>query len=87
MYSVIYTSSPLKDLKKLPPEDAKKLFLAIGEIKENPYSHIKKLKTASDSPIYSLRVGEYRVLMTIENDQLVIFVIEASHRSKIYRKY
>lgn len=87
MYSVIYTPSALKDLKKLQPEAAKRLFLAVGEIKEDPYSHIKKLKAASDFPIYSLRVGEYRVLMTIEDDRLVIFVIEAGHRSKIYRKY
>ena len=87
MYSVIYTPSALKDLKKLPPEVAKRLFLALRDIKEDPYSHVKKLKTASDSPIYSLRIGEYRVLMTIEDAQLVIFVIEAGHRSTIYRKY
>jgi mRNA interferase RelE/StbE len=61
MYSVIYTASVLKDLKKLPSEVTKRLFLAIGDIKEDPYSHVKKLKTASNSPIYSLRVGEYRI--------------------------
>ena len=87
MYSVIYTPSALKDFKKLSPEVAKRLFLALRDMKEDPYSHVKKLKTALDSPIYSLRIGEYRVLMTIEDAQLVIFVIEAGHRSTIYRKY
>jgi mRNA interferase RelE/StbE len=87
MYSIIYTPSALKDLKKLPPEVAKRLFLALRDIKEDPCSHVKKLKTASDSPIYSLRIGEYRVLMIIEDVQLVIFVIEAGHRHTIYRKY
>ncbi|MFZ2499146.1 MAG: type II toxin-antitoxin system RelE/ParE family toxin [Methanosarcina sp.] len=87
MYSVIYTPSAIKDLKKLPPEVAKRLFLAVRGIKEDPYPHVKKLKTAPDSLIYSLRVGEYRVLMTIENSQIVIFVIEVGHRSKIYRKF
>ena len=87
MYSVFYTASALRDLKKLPPEVTKRIFNAVKEIKEAPYSHVQKLKTASDSPIYSLRIGEYRAILTIEEGRFVIFVIEVGHRSKIYRKY
>jgi mRNA-degrading endonuclease RelE of RelBE toxin-antitoxin system len=36
MYSVVYTQSALKDLKKLPPEVTKGLFLSVREIKEDP---------------------------------------------------
>jgi len=87
MYSVIYTQAALKDLKKLPPEVAQKVYNSIKQIRDDPYSHVKKLKASPTTPFYSLRVGEYRVIMTIENQQLVIFVIEVGHRSKIYRKH
>jgi mRNA interferase RelE/StbE len=87
MYTVQYTSRAIKDINKLPLEARKKIFDAITEIKENPYSHVKKLKTSPDSPIYSLRVGEYRVLLNITRSQLIIFVIGAGYRSTVYRKF
>ncbi|WP_052725800.1 type II toxin-antitoxin system RelE family toxin [Methanosarcina barkeri] len=86
MYTVQYTSRAIKDINKLPPEVRKRIFDAIHGIKEEPYSHVKKLKTSPDSPIYSLRVGEYRVLLNITRSQLIIFVIGAGNRSTIYRK-
>ncbi len=33
------------------------------------------------------RVGEYRAILYIENERLLILVIEAGHRKKIYRKH
>ena len=87
MYSVIYTEAARKDLKKLSHEAAQRVYSAVKKIRDEPYSHIKKLKASPTTPFYSLRVGEYRVVMTIENQQLIIFVIEIGHRSTIYRKY
>ncbi len=87
MYSIIYSPAARKDLNKLPVDVAKNIVSSIKEIKENPKLHVKKLKGSPKSPIYSLRVGEYRVIMSIEGDKLIIFVIEIGHRSKIYRKY
>ena len=77
MYTVQYTSRAIKDINKLPPEVRKRIFDAIHGIKEEPYSHVKKLKTPPDSLIYSLRVGEYRVLLNITRSHLIIFVIGA----------
>jgi mRNA interferase RelE/StbE len=51
----------------LSPEVKKIVFKAVGEIKEDPYEHVKKLKTFAKSPLYSLRVGEYRVIMAIKD--------------------
>lgn len=83
MYSVEYTAHALKDLNKLPPEVKTKIFTAIGKIKEDPYEHVKKLKTSAKSPLYSLRVGEYRVIMAIKDPLLIIQVMEVVNRSKV----
>lgn len=37
--------------------------------------------------LYRLRVGEYRVIMSIERERMVVFVLEVGHRSTVYRKY
>ena len=87
MYSVAYTSHAIKSINKLSPETRRRISHAVDEIKEDPYSHVKKLKTPANSPIYSLRVGEYRVLMAIKDLQLIILVLEVGNRSKIYRKF
>lgn len=87
MYAILYSDGALKDIKNLPVDIAKKVVLSIKEISDNPKSHVKKLKGFPKSPLYSLRVGDYRAIMSIEDDKLVVFVIEVGHRSKIYRKY
>lgn len=87
MYTILYSPAALKDIKNLPADVAKNIVSSIKEIRDNPKVHVKKLKGFPNSPLYSLRVGEYRVIMSIEGDKLIIFVIEVGHRSKIYRKY
>lgn len=87
MYSILYSPAARKDIQKLPVDVAKNIVNSIKEIRANPKAHVKKLKGSPKSPLYSLRVGEYRVIMSIEGDKLIVFVIEVGHRSKIYRKY
>jgi len=87
MYSVEYTLNAIKDLNKLSPEVKKRIFDKIREIKEDPYSYVKKLKMSAKSPMYSLRVGDYRVIMVIKDPLLIIQVVQVGNRSNIYRNY
>lgn len=34
---------------------------------------------------WRLRIGDYRVTYTVENDQLIIWVLAAGHRRDVYR--
>ncbi len=86
-YRVEYTSRVLKDLKKLPLDTAQSIIRSINRIKVDPYSHVKKIKGTQKNPLYTHRVGEYRAILYIENEHLIILVIEAGHRKKIYRKH
>jgi mRNA interferase RelE/StbE len=86
-FTVIYTTRARKDLKRLTPEVARACIMAISKIKDDPFSFVKKLKGSKKFPLYSFRIGEYRAIMSIEDDRLVVFVLEVGHRSNIYRKY
>lgn len=87
MYSIEYTAHAIRDMNKLPIEVKTIIFYTVNEIKEDPYSHVKKLKTSAKTPLYSLRVGEYRAIMAIKDPILIIQVVEVGNRSKIYRNY
>jgi len=39
----------------------------------------------TDLDLYKLRVGEYRILMSIQKDKLIIMVVEIGHRRNVYR--
>ncbi len=87
MYSVEYTPNAIRDLNKLSLEVKKRIFDKISEIKEDPYSYVKKLKMPAKSPMYSLRVGEYRMIIVIKDPLLIIQVVKVGNRSNIYRNY
>jgi mRNA interferase RelE/StbE len=86
-FSVIYTTRARKDLSNLPPDIARNCIRGISKIKDDPLSFVKKLKGSKQAPLYSLRIGEYRAIMSIQEDRLIVFVLEIGHRSTIYRKY
>jgi mRNA interferase RelE/StbE len=86
-FSVIYTTRARRDLKQLPREITQKCIRVISNIKEDPFPFVKKLKGSRQAPLYSLRIGEYRAILSIENDRLILFIVEIGHRSSIYRKY
>lgn len=85
MYTVNYTSSAVKELKKLSSNVQDRVRYAIEELKENPrHSGVEKLTTSSKSQEYRIRVGDYRVKFLIHDDILTIFVIKVGHRKNIY---
>jgi mRNA interferase RelE/StbE len=48
-----------------------KVIKKVDEITEDPFRFVKKLQ---DLDLYRLRVGDYRVIVSIENNEMIIFV-------------
>ena len=51
---------------------------------ENPREHGKGL-TASPKGLWRYRIGDYRLICDIQDDELVILALTVGHRSEIYR--
>ncbi len=81
-YEVIFSDSADKQLSKLPMEIQERIISTIKRCRIRPYAHVKKLVGC---PYFRLRVGDYRVIMDIVNNELIIHVIEVGHRKKIYK--
>lgn len=83
MYSLIYSKEFLKQLRKLPKQVQIRIISTLERIKIRPYPHVKKLVS---NPYFRLRVGEYRVILDIVKNKLMILVLEVGHRKNIYKK-
>lgn len=82
-FKLKWTETAVKSLKKFNKKDVERIVKKMERIKENPFRFIKKLKGL---PFYSLRIGNFRVLMIIDFSNSVIFVVEVEHRKRIYKK-
>jgi len=71
-YEVKWTKTSLDQLKKLDKNIAKRVMDKVEEITKNPFNFVKKLKQFN---LFRLRVGDYRVIMSIENKKMIIFVL------------
>lgn len=83
MYSIQFSKAALEQLEKLETPLQERINKTLDRIRIRPYSFVKKL--VGDSA-YRLRVGDYRVLMEIQNQTLTILVIKIGHRKNIYDK-
>jgi mRNA interferase RelE/StbE len=83
MYKVLLSSKASRQLKKLERGVQKRIVDALERISIRPEAYVSKL--VGDKG-YKLRVGDYRVIMDIEKELLLILVIKVGHRKKIYKK-
>ena len=72
-----------KQLLKLPKSMRISIMIRIEQLKDNRVNlNIKKLKNIQD---YRLRVGDYRVIYTIDHKTKEIIILSVTHRKEAYR--
>ena len=83
MYKIIIKKKAKKFIDKLPKNEKMRIVKAI-EVLPNG-EDIKKLKGHTD--LFRLRVGDYRIIYTVDNGELIVYVIDVGNRGEIYNKY
>ncbi len=87
MYKIEIKKEVMKSqMKKLSSSVQSRIkFTIIKKLSENPKIFGKPLKF-SLSGKYSLRVGDYRIIYTIDEDNHIVYIDEITHRSEAYLK-
>ena len=87
MYRVKITEKALKSLKGLDKQIARMIIAWIEKNLEGTTDPRAKGKGLSHDKkgIWRYRVGNYRILTNIMDDELIILVIEFGHRKDIYK--
>lgn len=83
MYKIVIKKKAKKFIDKLPRNEKIRIIRAIEMLPNG--EDIKRLKGHSD--LLRLRVGDYRIIYTVDNGELVVIVIDAGNRGEIYNKY
>lgn len=80
-YKAEFKPKAIKDLKTIDKKQAEKIFDAVEKLENNLTGDVKKL--TNFTPEYRLRVGNYRVLFEIENENIIIYRV--LHRKDAYK--
>ncbi len=85
-YSIIFDKNVDKQLKKIDITQQKIIINWISknlEDTENPRIHGKPLK-GNLKEYWRYKIGDYRVIADIKDDEILIIIIEIGHRKNIY---
>ncbi|MDO9547966.1 MAG: type II toxin-antitoxin system RelE/ParE family toxin [Candidatus Marinimicrobia bacterium] len=82
-YKIEWDSRALKELQKIPDDDAKIILQKVSELSKSPYSGTA-LKGGFKG-YFRLRSGNYRVIYSIKKHHLLILILRVGSRKDIYR--
>jgi mRNA interferase RelE/StbE len=86
-YEVRYHKVVIKFLQKQNRDFVKRALDAFDEIAQNPTEHHQDTKPLSGSPKnhFRLRIGKFRFLYEIMDDELLVYCYDADSRGGIYK--
>ncbi|MBI4126386.1 MAG: type II toxin-antitoxin system RelE/ParE family toxin [Deltaproteobacteria bacterium] len=84
MYHVVLDRDVTKDLSDIPKRMSQNILRKIENLANNPRPHQSQKLSATENA-YRLRVGDYRVIYTIDDSMKVVTVYHIRHRKDVYR--
>ena len=82
-YKIVIERPAEKFIVKLPRPEKERVLRAIAKLPNE--GDIKKLK--GHAGLLRLRVGDYRIIYTVDHGELIVMVIDADNRGQIYNRY
>ena len=83
-YKVFFKKSVEKDFKSIPKKELLKILQKIESLQENPRPVGSEKLTGQER--YRLRQGRYRIVYSIQENELTVWVVKVGHRKEIYKK-
>lgn len=82
-YEIFFKKSVWKDFESIPQKELNRILQKIEALSENPRpSGSQKL---SGQERYRIRQGRYRILYSIQDQELTVWVVQVGHRKDVYR--
>ena len=80
-WTVIWSKRAEKQLDALPKEMAIRILNKTDEVESEPFAYLERL---SNSSLYKFRVGNYRIIVDVINDKLILHFLLVKKRSRVY---
>jgi mRNA interferase RelE/StbE len=82
-YRVEATAAAAKQLRALDPQVRRRLQHGIAKLAVDPRAAGAK-KLAGEDNAWRIRIGDYRVIYEIQDDELLVVIFRAAHRRDVY---
>ena len=82
-YKVYFKESVEKDFTAIPKKDLVKILRRIKALSENPRPSGCEKLTGRER--YRVRQGRYRIVYSIEDEVLTVWIVKVGHRKDVYR--
>ena len=82
MYKIDFSKEAEDNLKKLDNPIKERIMKKIKLLEENPRFGVQL--SANLAGLWKLRVGDYRVIYEIRNNELRVLIIKIGHRKNVY---
>ncbi|MEV7732327.1 type II toxin-antitoxin system RelE/ParE family toxin [Streptomyces sp. NPDC088921] len=79
----VFRAEAQAELRKVPRDMALRILAKLTELESDP-TGFNTTALVSQPDRRRLRVGDYRVIYTIDNGELVVWVVHVGHRSTVY---
>ena len=83
-FSIRIKESAAKELRRVAKTDRTRIVAAIDRLVETP--HLGAALKGDLRGLRRLRVGDYRVVYEIRDEELVVLVVRVAHRRDAYRR-
>jgi len=83
VYKVYFRESVEKDFSTIPKKDIEKILHRIEVLTENPRPPGCEKLTGQER--YRVRQGRYRIVYSIQDDVLTVWIVKIGHRKDVYR--
>ena len=82
-YEIFFKESVWKDLGKIPKSILKRILSRIKKLGDDPRPIGCEKLTGQE--LYRVRQGKYRIVYSIQENELTVWVIKVGHRKDVYR--
>ncbi|MFE6103439.1 type II toxin-antitoxin system RelE/ParE family toxin [Streptomyces laurentii] len=82
-YRTVFRPEAQAELRKIPRDMALRILTKLTELESDPLG-FNTTALVSQPERRRLRVGDYRVVYTINKGELVVWIVHVGHRSTVY---
>ena len=83
VYNIYFRKSVEKDFNPIPKKDIQKILRRIKALGEDPRPSGCEKLTGQER--YRVRQGGYRIVYSIQDEALAVWIVKVGHRKDVYR--
>ena len=87
-FEILIHPKASKKINSLPANVKEHIKQKLKEFSQDPFAFdVKKLIDAGKHPKYRVRIGDYRIIFTIDYESKTIYILRFFHRKEGYDKF